>query len=135
MMPSKTRRLAYLAALAVAVGACGCSQDHTQKVQTQTVGDLTIQFTIQDWPPHSGDNTAVITVLSNGQPVNDANVVATANMTSPKLDGSPASGRFEGTGQYNAPLRFVAASYDVDVKVVRINRPAVDVTFPLDAGQ
>jgi hypothetical protein len=129
-------RPVHFAFAILAVAAAGCSRsDQTQKIQTQTSGELTVQFTIQDWPPHSGDNTAVITVMSNGQPVNDANVVATANMRAPKLDGSPASGRFEGSGQYDAPLRFVATTYDIDVKVVRLNRPAVDVSFPLEAQQ
>lgn len=124
------------AAIAGLVSVGGCSHsEQQQQVLTQMSGDLAVSFTVLHWPPHSGDDTAIITIMSNGQPVNDATVVATANMRAPKLDGSPASGRFQGDGQYEAPLRLVATSYDVDVHIERTNRPAVDVTFPLEAWQ
>jgi len=127
------------ALVALIIASSGCSRStQSQKVLTQTSGDVTVQFTVMGangGPAHSGEDTAVVTVMSNGQPVDDANVLATANMKAPKLAGSPASGRFEGNGQYNVPLRLVATTYDVDVKIVRLNKPAVELTFPVEAWQ
>jgi hypothetical protein len=126
-MPKLSQSASVAAAVLILVSA-GCSKStQSQQVLTQTSGDLTVQFT--------GEDTAVVTVTSNGQPVDDANVLATANMRAPKLAGSPASGRFEGNGQYNVPLRLVATTYDVDVKIVRLNKPAVELTFPVEAWQ
>jgi len=135
----KLSQSASVALTALVLVAAGCSKStQSQQVLTQTSGDLTVQFTVMGangGPAHSGEDTAVVTVTSNGQPVDDANVLATANMKAPKLAGSPASGRFEGNGQYNVPLRLVATTYDVDVKIVRLNKPAVELTFPVEAWQ
>src|SRR3569833_294338 len=117
----------------------GCSKSgQNPKPLTQSVGDLNVSFIVQaenGGPAHSGENTAVVTLTSNGAPVDDANVLATANMRAPKLTGSPASGRYQGNGQYDIPLRLVATTYDVDVKIIRLNKAPVDVTIPVEAWQ
>jgi hypothetical protein len=116
----------------------GCSQPKQSSAPTSKVaGDLTVTFTTSTPPPHSGDDTGIITIVqtATGQPVSDASVVATANMTGPKADGAPASGRSQGSGRYEVPLRLIATTYDIDVHIERPGQPAVDVTFPIDVWQ
>jgi hypothetical protein len=123
-----------LSAIAFVSAGCSRSQQGSQTL-TQTAGDLTVSFTTQPSPPHSGEDVAIVTIMSNGQPVNDASVVATANMRAPKLPGPLSSGRFQGNGQYQVPLRLVATTYDVDVHIERQRHAAVDVTFSIEAWQ
>ena len=116
----------------------GCGNQTPAKTEmTQSSGDLQVSL-IADPPIHSGDNDAVVIGIhevNGGAPVNDAIVVATPNMTSPRLPGSPSSGRYHGDGQYVTPLRVVIASYSLAVHIERTGKPAVDVTFPLDVSK
>ncbi|MGO8672181.1 MAG: hypothetical protein ACLQVD_12550 [Capsulimonadaceae bacterium] len=124
--------------LAAAWMTAGCSHPKEgPAVATQTVGGLTISFTTSPWPPHSGDITGIVGVsdAATGAAVDDASVVASADMTAPRNPGAPASGRFQGNGQYEVPLRVIATTYSVDVHIERPGQPAADADFPLDVWQ
>lgn len=89
-------------------------------------------------PAHTGDNTFVVTLkdAASGAPVGNANVTATPEMMSPRLPGTPTSGRAQGNGTYNVPIRLgVATRYVVALHVERTGHPAADASFPVEAAE
>ena len=127
-----------LIALGVAVTLAGCSRPSAPAAPaSQTVGGLTITLTASP-PPHTGDNTFVVTIrdAATQAPVGNANVTATPEMLSPRLPGTPTSGRSQGNGVYNVPVRLgVATNYNVALHVERTGQPAADVSFPIEAAE
>ena len=127
-----------LTALAVAAALVGCSHPTAPAPPaSQTVGGLTITLTASP-PPHTGDNTFVVTLrdAATQAPVGSANVTATPEMLSPRLPGTPTSGRSQGNGVYNVPIRLgVATSYSIALHVERTGQPPADVSFPVEAAQ
>jgi hypothetical protein len=88
--------------------------------------------------PHTGDNTIsiMVTDANTKSPVGNANVTATAEMVSPRLPGTPVSGRAQGNGLYNIPVRFgVATRYNLTLHIQRPGQPTATVVFPIEAAQ
>ena len=88
--------------------------------------------------PHTGDNTFSVKLVddSTQTSVGNANLSATADMLSPRLPGSPVSGRAQGNGFYNIPVRLgVAAQYNLVIQIERPGHPPANVTFPIEAAQ
>lgn len=103
---------------------------------SQTSGGMTV--TLMDTAPHTGDNTLVVTLAdaSTHLPVGNANITATANMLSPSLPGPAVSGRAQGNGVYNVPVRFgIATRYRIVLHIERTGHAPADVSFPLEAAQ
>lgn len=122
---------------AMLVGGCSNPTAAT-KPQTQAAGGLTIQLRTLPDPPHTGDNTVIVTLTdaATNTPVGDANLTATADMSAPRLPGPTSSGRAQGMGVYNLPVTLaVATRYNVKLHIVRIGKPATDVVFAVEAQQ
>ena len=90
-------------------------------------------------PPHTGDDTLNLTLrdAATGAPVADANVTATPNMMAPREPGQSNSGRAQGNGVYQVPLRLpIATQYDLQVEISRRGGPPpVTLSFPIEATQ
>ena len=144
-MPGADIRRCHRLTLGAALLLAGCAPKPSAPVRpvTQTVGGLTIQMTTipaqatTPAPPHSGDNTLSLTLTdaATGAPVGDANVTVTPNMLAPREQGATNSGRAQGNGVYQVPLRLpIATKYDVEVQIERRGGlPPVTVSFPLEA--
>lgn len=88
--------------------------------------------------PHTGDNTFSVKIVDNTTllSVGNANLSVTADMLSPRLPGSPVSGRSQGNGYYNIPVRLgVVARYNLAIQIDRPGHPTANVTFPVEAVQ
>lgn len=127
-----------LIVLGVVVTLVGCSHPAAPAAPaSQTVGGLSITLSASP-PPHTGDNTLVVTLrdAATQAPIGNANVTATPEMLSPRLPGTPTSGRSQGNGVYNVPIRLgVATNYNVALHVERTGQPPADVSFPVEAAQ
>ena len=127
-----------LAAFALAAALSGCSRPSAPAAPpTQTVGGMAITLSASP-PPHTGDNTFVVALKDalSGMPIGNANLTATPQMLSPQMPGAPTSGRAQGNGTYNVPVRLgVATRYDITLHVERTGHPAADVSFPVEAAQ
>jgi len=89
-------------------------------------------------PPHVGDNALQITLAdaTTGAPIGNANLTATATMISPRILGSSSSGRAQGNGAYQLPVRFgIATRYELNLHVQRPGQPGIDAVIPVDAVQ
>lgn len=129
------------AAFASALLLTGCTAHHASPAATpgaQTSQGLSATLTTIPAPPHTGDDTLIFT-LTDAQthaPVGDADISATAQMLSPRLPGSPVTGRAQGNGVYQIPIRLgIATTYRVQVQAQRTAHPAATFTFPLEARQ
>ena len=116
----------------------GCSRSLAPSVpSSQTVAGMVVKLTTTP-PPHTGDNTFVVT-LADAQtqaPIGNANITVTPEMLSPRLPGSPTSGRAQGNGSYNLPVRLgVATRYDIVLKIARPGQTETEVSFPVEAAQ
>lgn len=104
----------------------------------QTQGDVRAALTTEPLPPHTGDDTLIVT-LSNpttNVPIGDANLTALTVSQAPRLPGVPTTGRAQGNGVYNIPVRFaIASAYRVELTVQRVGRAPVTFSFPLDVPQ
>ena len=102
----------------------------------QTNGEYSASLSV---PPAlgTGDQTLTfsLTEAKDGLPVGDANVSASAVMLSPRLPAAAVSGRAQGNGMYQLPLRFgVATLYSVQVTVRRPGHTDAQFSFPVTAG-
>ena len=119
----------------------GCSPKPATPVKstTQTASGLTIQMTTNPAPPHTGDNILNLTLTDSatGAPVGDANITATPNMLAPREPGQSNSGRAQGNGDYQVPLRLpIATQYDLQVEITRRGgQSPITVSFPIEATQ
>ncbi len=90
-------------------------------------------------PAHTGDNTFVVTLNDDSAqklPIGNANITATPEMLSPRLPGASTSGRAQGNGVYNVPIRLgIATRYNILLRIERTGQPPTDVTFPVEAVQ
>jgi len=114
----------------------GCSKP-PPAVAHKTVGDLTVTLTASS-PPHVGDNTFSVTLADavTHAPVGNANITANPEMLSHNGTGSPSSGRSQGNGLYQVPIRLgIATRYDINLHIERPSTPAADVSFPVEAAQ
>ena len=117
--------------------AAGCSHPAPAVTAHKTVGDLAVSFTA-DPPPHVGDNTFRVTVADAGTqvPVGNANITADPQMLSQNGTGTKTSGRAQGNGVYQIPVRLgIATRYDISLHIERPGKPAADVSFPIEAAQ
>ncbi len=131
---------AWLAAFAalLAAGCGGHPVSPAPPAAAQTSQGLSATLTTTPAPPHTGDDTLVFTLsdAATHAPVGDANVSAVAQMLSPRLPGSAVTGRAQGNGVYQIPMRLsIATRYSVQVQVQRIAHPSATFTFPLEARQ
>lgn len=104
----------------------------------QTIGDIRASLATVPTEPHTGDDTLVVTLTdpSTNTSIGDANLTAQTVSLAPRLPGVPTTGRAQGNGIYNIPVRFaIASSYRVELQVQRVGRPPVTFTFPLNIGQ
>lgn len=119
--------------------AVGCGRPAPAAPDTaQTSQGLLATLTTTPAPPHTGDDVLVLTLTdaATHAPVGDANVSAVAQMLSPRLPGSPVTGRAQGNGVYQIPLRLgIATRYRVQVQAQRAARPLAVFTFALEAQQ
>ena len=133
------RRVSLLALAAGLVGIAGCAHPQApEPPQTQTAGGLTISLTTSPSPPHTGDDTLIVTLTdaATGAPVGNANMTGTAAAVAPQLPGVVNSGRAQGNGVYNIPTRLsIATTYDVTLKIQRTGQPETDVVFTIEAAQ
>ncbi len=131
--PLQTAVLAVLAAM-----LAGCFHPSAPAVPpSQTVSGMTITL-LAVLPAHTGDNTFVVTLkdVASGAPIGNANLTATPEMMSPRLPGTPTSGRAQGNGMYNVPIRLaVATRYDIVLHVERTGHLAAAASFPVEAAQ
>ena len=115
----------------------GCTRTHTvPATEQQTTGGMVI--TLNSNSPHTGDNTITISVAdaNTKSPVGNANITATAEMISPRLPGTQVSGRAQGNGLYNIPLRLgVATRYNLTLHIQRPGQSSATVIFPIDAAE
>ena len=117
----------------------GCSRPAPPppSVARKTVGDLAVTLTA-DPPPHTGDNMFSVTLAdaATQAPVGNANITANPEMLSHSGTGSPSSGRAQGNGLYQIPIRLgIATRYDISLHIERPGQPAADVSFPMEAAQ
>ena len=113
----------------------GCSHPAPAVTAHKTVGDLAVSFTA-DPPPHVGDNTFRVTVADAQTPVGNANITADPQMLSQNGTGTKTSGRSQGNGVYQIPVRLgIATRYDLSLHIERPGKPATDVSFPIEAAQ
>lgn len=130
---------AGIALLTLAWTSTGCSRPvPPTAAPVQTAGGMRATLATVPTPPHTGDDVLVVTLTDaiTNVPVGDANLTATAEALSPRLPGSPVSGRAQGNGVFQIPVRLpIASSYRVTIQVKRIGRPAVPLVFPLDVSQ
>lgn len=118
----------------------GCARrpPPTAAPTVQTQGDLRAALATEPSPPHTGDDTLIITLANptTNQPIGDANLTALTVSQSPRLPGVPTTGRAQGNGVYNIPVRFaIASAYRVELTVQRVGRAPVTFSFPLDVPQ
>lgn len=129
-----------IAGAAVLLALAGCSPRATMPPQpaSQTVSGLTVQMTTPQ-TPHSGDNTLNLTLTdaATNMPVPDANVTCTPNMLAPRGTFEAVSGRSQGNGVYQVPVRLpIATRYELQFDITRRGGlPPVTVSFPLEATQ
>lgn len=125
-------------ALSVALTCAGCSRPAAPAAPpTKTVDRMVVSLTATP-PAHTGDNTFIITLsdAATQAPIGNANVTVTPQMLSPKLPGTSSSGRAQGNGVYNVPVRLgIATRYNIALHIERPGQPATDVTFPVEAVQ
>ncbi len=115
----------------------GCSKPAPPPVAHKGVGDLSVTLTAGS-PPHVGDNTFSVTLANSytQAPIGNANITATPEMLSHTGTGSPSSGRSQGNGLYQVPIRLgVATRYDISLHIERPGSPPTDVSFPVEAAQ
>lgn len=118
----------------------GCKRTAPPPVapSVQTLGDVRAALTTVPIPPHTGDDTLVITLTNptTNQPIGDANLTALTVSLAPHLPGVPTTGRAQGNGLYDIPVRFaIASTYRVELTVQRIGHAPVTFAFPLDVAQ
>ena len=135
---------AVLTAAFALFATVGCSHPAEQKpTQTQVSSGLSVTMTTvgatsATAPPHSGDNVVTLDIAdaASGQPVDGANITATADMLAPRIAGQAVSGRSKGRGRYEVPIRLgIAAKYDLRVDVTPRGQPTVSFVFPIEAWQ
>jgi hypothetical protein len=115
----------------------GCSKPAPPPTAHKTIGDLSVTLTASV-PPHVGDNTFSVTLADavTHLPIGSANITANPEMLSHSGTGSPSSGRSEGNGLYQIPIRLgIATRYDINLHIERTGSPAADVSFPIEAAQ
>ncbi len=123
----------WLAALLLA----GCAKPTPPSVAHKTIGDLEVSLTASS-PPHVGDNMFSVTLADavTHAPVGNANITANPEMLSHSGTGSPSSGRSQGNGLYQLPVRLgIATRYDINLHIERPGTPAANVSFPVEAAQ
>ena len=132
------RLIAAIFVFLAAVMLSGCSRTASPPTSaSQTTSGMVVTLTISP-PAHTGDNTFVVTLAAaqTQTPIGNANITVTPEMLSPRLPGSPTSGRAQGNGVYNLPVRLgVATQYRIDLKITRPDQTETDVSFPVEAAQ
>jgi hypothetical protein len=115
----------------------GCSHPISSAAPQQTTDGLLVTLT-SGAAAHTGDNTLTFTLAdaATGAPVGNANITATPDMRSPVMRGVNTSGRAQGNGLYNIPVRLaVATKYSLLLHIERPGHAAADFAFPLEADQ
>lgn len=128
---------AFGAFLALSAG-CSRTPRPPAPATAQTVGDVRATLATVPSPPSTGDNTLIVTLTdpATGAPIGDANLTVKTVSLAPRLPGAVTTGRAQGNGVYNIPVRLaIASSYQIELQVQRIGRPPVTFTFPLSATQ
>ncbi len=115
----------------------GCARTAAPTASSeQTVAGMKVALATSPSPPHSGDDTLIVTLADAGTnaPIGNANVTATATMLAPRTSGAQVSGRSQGNGVYNVPVQLgIATRYQIKLHIERTGQPAVDVLFPIEA--
>ena len=102
-----------------------------------TDGSVSVTLT-STLTPHTGDNMLSVRVVDakTHAPVGNANLTASPEMMAPRTPGAITSGRAQGDGVYEIPVRLAIPSrYDIDVKIERPGQPTASVTFPVEASE
>ncbi len=120
--------------------AAGCAHPAAPPAASlaQTQDGLRVSLSTVPAPPHTGDDTLLLTLtdVATGAPVGNANVTASAEALAPRLPGALVSGRAQGNGAYQVPVRLsIATRYAVQVQIERPGRAPASFTFPLEAAQ
>lgn len=120
-----------------AIALSGCSpRAATTTSPQQTVSGMVV--TLKAGSPHTGDNTLTVTLAdaATQASIGNANITAKADMLSPRLPGTDVSGRAQGNGRYEIPVRLgIATRYNIVLHIERPSQPVADVSFPLEAAQ
>lgn len=125
--------------LALCVG--GCSPRPAPPAAAtgpQAQNGVSATLTTTPSPPHTGDDTLIVTLTDSqtNAPIGDANVSVTAAMLSPRLPGTLVTGRAQGNGVYQVPVRLgIATKYNIQVLVQRPGHALAAFSFPLEAQQ
>jgi len=127
----------WLLPLILTGAVAGCSRPAPPAAAPSRIsGSLLITLTSP--PPHTGDNTFVVTLtdVATQAPIGNANITATPQMLSPPLPGTSTTGRAQGNGVYTVPVRLgIATRYNIALKIERPGSTAAQVTFPVEAAQ
>ncbi len=131
--------LRRLSAFGLAMMLTGCSKPSPPVSSLQqTENGMTVTLSLSPMP-HTGDNTFVVTLRNSATdaPIGNANITAVPEMLSPRLPGASVSGRAQGNGVYNIPVRLgIATRYSL---LLHIQRPgwkqADDIAFSVQADQ
>lgn len=132
------RRFAALPLLLLAAGCAAKTAPPDTALGAKTSAGLTATLATNPAPPQTGDNVLLLTLsdAATHAPVGDANVSATAQMLAPRLPGTPSTGRAQGNGLYQIPVRLgIATRYTVQVQVQRPAHPVAQFTWVLEARQ
>jgi hypothetical protein len=115
----------------------GCSSEGTKVgVKAAESNGVRIEMTTSPDPMQAGDNVVMIhlTDMSSGQPVVDANVTISA-FNELAGGGDRESGRSQGNGDYNVPIKLgIPDKYNLDIEVQRPGEQDSDATFTINAG-
>ena len=117
----------------------GCGRNAPPPAPTvQTLGDVRASLTTIPATPHTGDDTLVVTLAnaSTNLPIGDANLTAKTVSLAPRLPGVPTTGRAQGNGVYDIPVRLaIASTYQVELTVQRVGLAPQTFVFPLNVAQ
>jgi hypothetical protein len=120
--------------LALLVPFCllGCSQKAAKVgLKAQESNGVRIYISSDPDPLQTGDNTLIVKLMdiATNEPVVNANVTVSA-YNELAGGGDRESGRSQGDGQYNVPVKLgIPDSYRLDVQVQRPSQPDSDATF------
>jgi hypothetical protein len=122
--------------LLMATMITGCSSRGTKVgIQAQESNGVRIYIAIDPDPPQAGDNKILVRLvdLASNQPIVDANVTVSA-YNELAGGGDRESGRSQGDGEYDVPMKFgIPDSYRLDVEVQRTGQQDSDASFTVTA--
>ena len=116
----------------------GCAKPVAPPPTHLVSGPFAMDITTVPAPPHTGDNTLVVDLhdAKTGTQIGNANITVAANMVSPVTPGQAVSGRSQGGGRYDVPMRLaIGTDYDADIHIDAPAEPSTDAHFKFNVAQ